>query len=422
MPIKTVQVDDREELKKLFNIFKIEEKAQSNELTQEEVDFGRKLVEKMAELQKENANKLLDLLKPGTLNEDEAKEGRKLVEMLAELPYEFPRATVAVDVVVFGILPGKDELHVFVHRPKGEGKWWLPGRFMHSGGSYLDEIDNKEGDNWTIGDTLWDAMNRRVSREKKVYEKVILNGVEWTREEEQTDYLSYTIKPNIDLICQLEARSALNRDDRGKRVVSVPYMTLIRVNEDIPSDSDFNKEYYQWKPVSELIKVNENFAEGDEKLAHDHFKILKNGLKRLFQEVRTRPIGGSKDVYEDVMTEDEVFEDEVGKDIIRNHIQKEDSSNIDDYFLLPSEFDISHLINIYNVVLKTMGVTVERSNLKKLLIDRKVVKEVDDRNQSRKGDVTYKFDPERYNRYKKYLDFAFNQNQRKPRVDHDRCD
>lgn len=398
MPIKTVQVDNREELKKLFNIFKIEEKTQSNKLsqekvlTQEEVDFGRKLVEEMAELQKENANKLLDLLKPRTLNENEAKEGRKLVEKLAELPYEFPRATVAVDVVVFGILPGKDELHVFVHKPPQEHKdyWWLPGRFMHSGKSFLDEIASD--DNWTLERTMRDALTRKWKVGNK--SETIVDGIKVISEESPEVEISYTIKPNIDLICQLEPMSALDRDDRHWRVLSIPYMTLICVKDGIPSA--IPEKTAQWMPVSKLIKIKKDgFEKGDEKLAHDHFDILKNGLIKLFQEVRTRPIGGSKDM--------------VGEDVKKKYLSEEerDGGNLDDYVMLPSEFDVYHLIDIYSVVMRTIGVFAERSNLKKLLLDRSVIEEIGNRNQSGKGGSAYKF-TDKYKVYRQNMNFGFN--------------
>ena len=315
------------------------------------------------------------------MNEKENKDSNQTIDP-KPFHYKHSRANIAVDIVAFGILPDKDELCVFLHRPKGEGAWWLPGRFMHCGKDLNNETFD-DGDNWTVEDTMRSALDRSWPMKKSICGKNYESEVK------------YSIKPNIDLICQLEAMSALNRDQRENKnlkVISIPYMTLLCVRKDIPQD--VFPDFAQWMPVSNLINIKNNFAPGEEKLAHDHFDILKNGLKRLFQEVRTRPIGGSMDVVDNYN--------------IEKYVSKEDTDNIDDYFMLPSVFDISHLINIYNVVLRTMGVSIERSNLRKLLQERGVIEEVRYQNQPRKGGTTYKFISDKYNEYKTYLNFGFN--------------
>lgn len=326
-----------------------------------------------------------------------------IVKTADKFPYHHPRANIAVDVVVFGVLPedssDSNELRVFVR--KKEGMWWLPSKFMHCGKSYEHETID-DGDNWTLEDTLKEALKRtwKKTNHTSYFEDSCLDKIDDGKEQksiyEKTtkDDCTYNIKPNIDLICQLEAMSALDRDKRKMRVVSVPFMTLISVKETIPSDI-IKDEVALWMPVSKLIKIKKDgFEKGDEKLAHDHFDILKNGLMKLFQEVRTRPIGGSKDV--------------VGEDVIDKYLNKEEKNNLGEYFMLPSEFDASHLINIYNVILRTMGLSMERSNLKKLLTDRGVIKEVSNRNSSGKGGSTYRFVANTYKEYKQNLNFGFN--------------
>lgn len=315
----------------------------------------------------------------------EAYSGNESVEAADEKPFHYShsRANIAVDLVIFGVLPDKDELCVFVHRPKGEGVWWLPGRFMHCGKDLNDETAN-DGDNWTLEDTMRSALSRTWPMQKTVCGKAF-----------DEIKIVYPIKPNLDFLCQLDARSALDRDqreDRNLRVVSIPYMTLISVRKSIPQD--VVPYFARWMPVSDFVDIKKNYAPGKEKLAHDHFDILTNGIKRLFQEVRTRPIGGSKDVVD-------------GVDVSR-YLKKANKDFVDDYFMLPSEFDISSLINIYNVVLRTMGVSVERSNLRKLLQERGVIEEVNCQNTPKKGGATYKFVVEKYNEYKAYLSFGFN--------------
>lgn len=323
-------------------------------------------------------------------------------ETIDEKPfhYKHARASIAVDMVVFGILPenkpNSNELCVFVHRPPDESDWWLPGRFMHCGESIGNEKAD-DGDNWTLEDTMKSALTRD---EWEVEKSISIKTTSGSKTFSKTSLSKpiYIITPNIDLICQLEAMSALNRDNRkNKRVVSIPYMTLVCIRENNSIPSELEPDCAQWMPISKLIRVKDNYTPGEERLAHDHFDILKNGLKRLFQEIRTRPIGGNVDMVDD--------------QIINKYIDNEDRNNkekLDDYFLLPKEFDISQLVHIYNVVLQTMGVSVERSNLRKLLLERGVIKEINDNNAPQKGGTTYKFVVEKYNEFKEYLNFGFN--------------
>ncbi len=397
------------ELLGIFNAEKLSTKG----LSQQDVDRGRELVENLVDFRIKAENELFGLLTPEQPlekkdAEDKADAGCKLVKELAKLPYNHPRANIAVDVVVFGILPGKDELHVFVQRDNVNDKWALPGRFMRCGSSFENEINNEDGKNWTLEETMRDAL---VCKWEKVKDKTetYVGGVKVFGKESEAD-VSYTILPNMDFICQLEPMSALDRDKRETkpRVVSIPYMTLIYVKNEIPST--VSSLVAQWKPVSELIKINENYKI-KERLAHDHSKILTNALKRLFQEVRTRPIGGSWDVVRFIINKEkkeiENKESELEK-VVSKYMCEENKDNIDDYFLLPSEFDVAQLIDIYNVVLHTMGVSVERSNLKKLLLIRGVIKEVGNRNQCGKGSASFRFVAKEYNGYKERLDFGFN--------------
>lgn len=386
-------------VKKLFEIFD-DKKIADKGLTQQDVDSGRKLVEELVDYRINVENKLLDLLttNPPFKDDEEkaakmSKEGRKLVKELAVLPYNHPRANIAVDVVAFGILPGKDELHVFVHKKPGKKEWWLPGRFMRCGRSFVNETDVKDKGNWTLEDTMRDALNRKWEK-VKVKEETYVGGVKVSGDDEPPEIdVLYTIRPNIDLICQLEPMSAVNRDKRKMRVVSVPYMTLVFVRDE--SLLKGCSSFAQWKPVSELVNIKEDF-QIVEKLAHDHSRILINALKRLFQEVRTRPIGGSKDVLSEDVKEKYLGKNENRGDII-----------LDDFVMLPSEFDVYQLIDIYSVILHTMGVSVERSNLKKLLLDRAVIEEVGNRSQFGKGGNIYKF-TDKYKVYRQNMNFSFN--------------
>lgn len=298
-------------------------------------------------------------------NEKENTTNKDSSQMVDPKPFHYKRAraNIAVDVVVFGVLPNKEELHVFVQRDKKEDKWSLPGRFMHCGKNPHDEIATD--DNWTLEDTRNSALHMSWPIETKHLDEVLIPSE------------TYTIKQNDDLICQLDAMSEVTRDSRPERVrvVSIPYMTLVRVEKDERPSRVLDEiaEVARWLPLSELI--NADGTPGKIELDHDHFEILSNGLKRLFQEARTRPVGRT---------------------------------------MLPEEFDISNLIHIYNVILQAMGVSVDRSNLRKLLLDiRGVIKESNNEGTPGKTGTTYRFVDEKYDEYKKYLNFGFNQNQRK---------
>ena len=60
---------------------------------------------------------------------EKEKENNEQKKKVDEKPFHYrhARANIAVDMVVFGVLPEKDELHVFVQRDKKEFKWSLPG-------------------------------------------------------------------------------------------------------------------------------------------------------------------------------------------------------------------------------------------------------------------------------------------------------
>lgn len=319
--------------------------------------------------------------------------------------YKHARANIAVDMVVFGIMPenmpNSNELRVFVHRPEGEGDWWLPGRYMHCGKS-LDDEQVDDGENWTLEITMQNALKRTWEEEKSIREKNSSNLARHTTNEATKTHkndIHYIIKPNIDLVCQLEAMSALKRDDReNRRIVSIPYITLVNIRENNLIPSALVPDYARWMPVSQLINIRENYAPGEVKLAHDHFEILRNGVKKLFQEIRTRPIGGNLN-----MVDDEVIDKYIDKEEDRT-----DKEKMDEYFLLPTEFDISQLIHIYNVIMNAMGVSVGRSNLRKLLFERGLLKEAINGNHSKKGMVAYQFVTEKYREYKEYLSFSFN--------------
>jgi 8-oxo-dGTP diphosphatase len=148
--------------------------------------------------------------------------------------YQYPRAALAVDCVVFGFDEG--ELKVLLIERALEpfkGRWALPGGFVR------------------VEETLDDAARRELAEEAGL-EDVFLE--------------------------QLYTFGALGRDPR-ERVVSVAYYALVKMSaHDTKAATDAADA--RWFPISKVPK-----------LAFDHANILATALARLKGKVRYQPIG-----------------------------------------------------------------------------------------------------------------------------------
>ena len=148
--------------------------------------------------------------------------------------YQYPRAALTVDCVVFGFDEG--ELKVLLIERGLEpfkGRWALPGGFVR------------------VDETLDEAARRELVEE--------------------------TGLKNVFLE-QLYTFGAVERDPR-ERVVSIAYYALVKLsNHRAKAATDAANA--QWFPVSKLPK-----------LAFDHPEILRTALARLQGKVRYQPIG-----------------------------------------------------------------------------------------------------------------------------------
>ena len=148
--------------------------------------------------------------------------------------YEYPRAALTVDCVVFGL--DDDELKVMLiqrGQPPFEGQWALPGGFVH-----LDE-------------TLEEAARRELEEETGLH-KVFLE--------------------------QLYTFGAVERDPR-ERVVSVAYYALVKLSDHkVQAATDARDA--AWFGVHDVPS-----------LAFDHAEILHQALARLRGKLRYQPIG-----------------------------------------------------------------------------------------------------------------------------------
>jgi 8-oxo-dGTP diphosphatase len=148
--------------------------------------------------------------------------------------YQYPRAALTVDCVVFGLDDG--ELKILLIQRALEpfkGRWALPGGFVR------------------VEETLDDAARRELAEETGLRD-VFLEQL-------------YTI-------------GTVDRDPR-ERVVSVAYYALVKLSDhDAKAATDAAEA--QWFPLSQLPK-----------LAFDHAEIVDLARARLQGKVRYEPIG-----------------------------------------------------------------------------------------------------------------------------------
>src|SRR6516225_2023111 len=148
--------------------------------------------------------------------------------------YQYPRAALTVDCVVFGFDDGELKL-LLIQRAQDpfKGKWALPGGFVR------------------VDETVDEAAQRELAEE--------------------------TGLKNVFLE-QLYTFGAVNRDPR-ERVVSVAHYALVKLS-DHRAKAATDAANAEWFPVSKLPK-----------LAFDHTEILRTALTRLQGKVRYQPIG-----------------------------------------------------------------------------------------------------------------------------------
>jgi len=148
--------------------------------------------------------------------------------------YEYPRAALTVDCVVFGFDNG-DLKVLLIERglEPFKGAWALPGGFVR------------------VDETVDDAARRELQEETG------LSNV----------YLE-----------QLFTFGTLNRDPR-ERVVSVAYYALVKLSEH-PATGATDAADARWFALNAIPQ-----------LAFDHAQILQSGVTRLSGKVRYEPIG-----------------------------------------------------------------------------------------------------------------------------------
>ncbi len=148
--------------------------------------------------------------------------------------YEYPRAALTVDCVVFG-LDDEDLKIMLIQRdlPPFEGEWALPGGFVH------------------VDETLDEAARRELEEETGLG-KVFLE--------------------------QLYTFSSVDRDPR-ERVVSVAYYALVKLGDHrVQAATDARDA--AWFPIHDVPS-----------LAFDHAEIMNVAIERLRGKLSYQPIG-----------------------------------------------------------------------------------------------------------------------------------
>jgi 8-oxo-dGTP diphosphatase len=148
--------------------------------------------------------------------------------------YQYPRAALTVDCVVFGFDEGELKL-LLIQRglEPFQGRWALPGGFVR------------------VEETLDEAARRELAEEAGL-RNVFLE--------------------------QLYTFGAVDRDPR-ERVVSVAYYALVKLS-DHRAKAATDAAEARWFPISDVPR-----------LAFDHRNILRTALARLQGKVRYQPIG-----------------------------------------------------------------------------------------------------------------------------------
>ncbi|MBA3541210.1 MAG: NUDIX hydrolase [Deltaproteobacteria bacterium] len=180
--------------------------------------------------------------------------------------YEYPRAALTVDCVVFGL--DETDLKVLLIQRKlapFQHAWALPGGFMH------------------IDETLDEAARRELAEEANV-----------------TDvYLE-----------QLYTFSTLDRDPR-ERIVTVAYFALAKLSD------------HRIRAATDAMGVGWFALDDLPKLAFDHSEILERAQERLRGKVRYAPVGFELLPQRFSLTQlQRLYEIILGKDLDKRNFRK----------------------------------------------------------------------------------------------------
>ena len=162
--------------------------------------------------------------------------------MKQQYTYEWPKADITVDCVLFGLTPDWRLEVVLIRRAEDpfKGRWALPGGFIE----------------FLKGETSYEAARREMQEE---------TGIE------------------VAYLEQLGTFDAPDRDPRG-RTFSVAHYALVRTQDHKPeAGSDASR--------AEWVSVWDALSFGKDSVAFDHSLILRTAVARLQAKIRYAPVG-----------------------------------------------------------------------------------------------------------------------------------
>lgn len=189
----------------------------------------------------------------------------------------------ATDVVVFGYRPGSQlglllQYKEFISSNNEQfSSWSLPGHFIYGSNDPSNEYG--EGAE-TLDDTIARTLRMEVAGRNGKKIKI------WEYDKNQS-FIEY-----------LTPQTQVDRDPRGKRVITLPAMVFCKME----ALSPLEEEYVRWVHLSRIDEDNrieeDNKSEWvsgkkDEnyKLPFDHYTIYQEAIQRLRQIVRVQPVG-----------------------------------------------------------------------------------------------------------------------------------
>lgn len=289
--------------------------------------------------------------------------------------YPHARSEVSSDVVIFGYEPD-NEIHLLLVRKRfsdsdtgGFTEWALPGSFIH-GANEQNDI-GKGKDSWEYGDgveSLGDSVRRALSItiDAKINENEFMKLPVW--EYKPNDINEEEWEEDWEF---LPPRTDPRRDERGKRVISLPVMVFVKMDR----MKSYQEKLVRWVPVSMIEKDNPYYnskeGRGEFKLPFDHPAMYYDGIERLRQIVRVQPIGRE---------------------------------------ILGKKFTINQLLKFYEAI---FGGAIEKTGFRKWLLDdsRKLIEELKneyDRSSSNRPAQYYQFNNETYERLRRTKELGFN--------------
>lgn len=230
--------------------------------------------------------------------------------------YDYPKADITVDCVLFGFNAEEARLEVVLIRRAADpykGRWALPGGYIElaqetkmtwdqanpaevgaarakynamlaAGGDAFFVMASEDAEN-TRGERIASGPDGLGGSFASVanYGQMILRSKSETSAEAARREMQEETGVEIDYLEQLMTFDAPDRDPRG-RVFSVAHYALVR-SKDHATKAGSDAREARWMPVEAALTMPINIV------AFDHALILKTAVERLQAKIKYQPIG-----------------------------------------------------------------------------------------------------------------------------------